>query len=608
MEKDLRRSSRPVKINRIPGFIYDEESVSVLASSRKNSSESRQRRRQVSESARSTASDGSPSVSGSISAEFTRSDWLALYRLPLFPNKASDSENPSNSGLVAKSKLSQSRSSNNSVFEDEGACAVTSLVNNSKCVDFRTDGGVSRQHSSTRYDLLERAEVFLSVSSSVRANSSDMPLSDLDGATGGEKSCECEEGQSCAHCAASGGGDGEPDLAKMMGEMLKKMDFIHTEVKSLKRTSNAQNNRLKLLEKQSDASESSDASIARKSSTKKKVNKGSLNKVKEKQARVIEERERDLRVLLDELDEIRQKEPESEEDLSSEDDVNLKKVQSKMSSKQKRKSKQIVKAIMKKVGGSFPEEDYTGNCASGSSESGTDSETEKKKSSSRRKVKSGAKVKKRPVIQTELWPHTIANEDDGLDVTSETISLSKFLSCFAFIMVSCDREKPESAGRTVLLYAVTSVLECLPWPEARSFHNLIMTKIEQGMVDWTTDFTELSEDFLTKKSRQSMRYVGATTSSSTVRNYDYNRSIGKGFGSGYNRPRYTRSEFTPGRGRTSISDVCRLWNGGVCSFGANCKKWHCCSACFNEGKVGEPHKAITHDSSAPRGRQNDRRV
>ena len=81
-------------------------------------------------------------------------------------------------------------------------------------------------------------------------------------------------------------------------------------------------------------------------------------------------------------------------------------------------------------------------------------------------------------MKTELWPHTIAFEDDGEEVTSEDISLAKFLVYFTKIMVSCVEK--EAAGRSVLLLAVSTVLECLPWKDARCFHNLMMLKIEQG--------------------------------------------------------------------------------------------------------------------------------
>ena len=105
----------------------------------------------------------------------------------------------------------------------------------------------------------------------------------------------------------------------------------------------------------------------------------------------------------------------------------------------------------------------------------------------RHKVKSGAKVKQRPVVRTELWPHTIANEEDGEEVTSENIGLSRFLSCFTFIMTNCGRR--EAAGRAEFLHAITNVLECLPWSDARAFHNMIMVRLEQDRVDWLKTFT-----------------------------------------------------------------------------------------------------------------------
>ena len=79
-------------------------------------------------------------------------------------------------------------------------------------------------------------------------------------------------------------------------------------------------------------------------------------------------------------------------------------------------------------------------------------------------MKSGAKIQKRPVIKTELWPHTIANEDDGENITSENINLSKFLSCFTYIVTCCGGV--ESRGRSALLHAVTTVLEYLQWTDA----------------------------------------------------------------------------------------------------------------------------------------------
>ena len=120
---------------------------------------------------------------------------------------------------------------------------------------------------------------------------------------------------------------------------------------------------------------------------------------------------------------------------------------------------------------------------------------------------------KRPVVRTELWPHTIANEDDNEDVTSENITLARFLACYSYIMITCD-EPPEVAGRAVLLHAIASVLECLPWKEARSFHNMIMVKIEQGRIDWDTNFAELGYQFLNRKLCLNMRSKSDSESTS----------------------------------------------------------------------------------------------
>ena len=129
-----------------------------------------------------------------------------------------------------------------------------------------------------------------------------------------------------------------------------------------------------------------------------------------------------------------------------------------------------------------------------------------------RKVKSGAQIKKRPVVKTELWPHTIANEEDGEEVDSESISLEKFFACFTHIMLNCSHA--ESKGRTALLHAVSLVLECLPWADARIFHNLIMVKIEQDRINWSANFPALANDYLDKKVRLSLRATRSTVTDS----------------------------------------------------------------------------------------------
>ena len=398
-----------------------------------------------------------------------------------------------------------------------------------------------------------------------------------------------------------GEGGGDRDLLSMMELMLAKLDTLTTEVTSLKRTVRTANSRISELEnKKSEPSEISDEnsdgnnSQNSKSGSKIKSKVGSTGKSKVnkvKQDRVLEDKQRTLKIMLDSLIDNNKKkknEEESEVEMSSDEEANARDMQKKMSSKQKSKAEKIVAKILKLVGGDIPEEEEDNNR---SSDSGTDNDSIKSKSS-RSKVKSGAKVKKRPVVRTELWPHTIANEDDGADLTSETINLAKFMACFSKFLITC--EGAEVAGRAVLLYAITLVLECLPWPEARLFHNVVMVKIEQGRIDWSTDFSELAEQYLNKKVRLGMRARINNAAGAAPRS-NYGNNGGRGYGNNYGRPRYyNRNEFTPGRYRGSNSVVCRQWNGGTCYYGQNCRKQHCCLTCFDEGKPGVDHKASFH--------------
>ena len=271
-----------------------------------------------------------------------------------------------------------------------------------------------------------------------------------------------------------------------------------------------------------------------------------------------------------------------------------------MSRKQKAKCDKIVNSILNEVGVRIPEEVQVNSATSGSG-SGTDSDDGKSSISRKQKVKSGAKVKKRPVIKTELWPHTIANENDGEEVSCENISLVKFLNCFSYILVTCG-DRAETDGRAVLLHAITSVFEYLQWPDVRIFHNLIMTKIEQGRLDWSTDFTVLGTQFVDKKVRQSARQRGSTATRGSSSGQG-NKGYGKTFGGNDNRFRQYSNRFSSNRNQYNSSLVCRLWNAGNCSFGADCKRWHCCLTCFDASKVEETsHKAADCGNQAQRNR------
>ena len=92
--------------------------------------------------------------------------------------------------------------------------------------------------------------------------------------------------------------------------------------------------------------------------------------------------------------------------------MNMKKMRRKMSKTIKEECEAKLHCKLKVAGASFHEEE---------SSSGTDSSSSVRRSKSKNKVKSGARIRNRPVIKTELWPHIIANEDDGDEVTSEDI-------------------------------------------------------------------------------------------------------------------------------------------------------------------------------------------
>ena len=148
-----------------------------------------------------------------------------------------------------------------------------------------------------------------------------------------------------------------------------------------------------------------------------------------------------------------------------------------MSKSQKEECQRKLSASLEYVGANFPEDDFDDPSSSSSSSSGRDSsDSDSHRKCRKKKVKSGSKIKKRPVVKTELWPHTIINENEGEDVSCDNITLAKFFTGFTYIMSTV--KKGESKGRSALLHAICMILDVLPWSEARTFHNLSMIKIE----------------------------------------------------------------------------------------------------------------------------------
>ena len=264
----------------------------------------------------------------------------------------------------------------------------------------------------------------------------------------------------------------------------------------------------------------------------------------------------------------------------------MKGIKKKLTRRQRDLCHQQVERRKKEAGATFPEDSFETTASSGNESASVKGSCRH----SRRQIKSGAKVKKRPVIKTELWPHTIANEDDGDDITSENISLAKFFSCFSYIMLDCGIN--ESRGRSGLLHAVSTVLEYLHWPEARTFHNVIMLKLEQGGLDWESDFSALAENFVDKKVRMSVKSKGTTTGTAYR-----SGNAGKGYGKGF---RGSSAGSNAGKGKGLHGAICWQWNYTSCTYGSSCKRWHVCKSCAEAGKLGEHHKASSHESSGSR--------
>ena len=311
------------------------------------------------------------------------------------------------------------------------------------------------------------------------------------------------------------------------------------------------------------------------------------NKPSAKSDRVEFEKNRGYKVLLEKMKDRNKCGAKNSSESSSDEEPNMAAIKKKMSKKQRDEARRRSAALLKQAGSTFPVDEDESNCSAGT---GSDSDNKIKLKG---KVKSGAKVRNRPVVRTELWPHTIANEDDNDDSTSESISLSKFLACFTYIMTSCE-EPVEALGRGLLLHAISSVFEYLPWAEARAFHNLVMIKVEQGRIDWNADFPSLANDYIDKKVRQSLRSRSKPTGSNSYSRGNFRgnfRGFGKGYGNASGKSSYNRSSPT-------YNSVCKQWNQGTCSYGDDCRRQHVCWTCHEAGKTDQHHKASTHGTSS----------
>ena len=598
MEDERRKSTRNIIIKQDPAFKYDDESIKFLV----NTSESRgvdieHRHHRISNAAAAATVAAGSSICANNTEKFAPIPphlWAKAFKsLPLISNTVSESVN-----ILSGNSLVNPSASQISGAECSAPNSFSSVVNLSPVASRALYGEVQCRVSSTDADFLDADDnIFLAVSPTSHSEIAGMALEDE--VVGGSDKCECSGDNSCSDCA-TGKAAGAPvkaiaappqlsDIMALLQNMNKTVNTLTEDVSNLKENFGVQASKIEQLEAMSRASSRASSRVATSCdeartsqgpSGSQGVKSSKKSNSKSKQSRQDEEKIRSLQVVSNQLKELKEKQSrdkDSQAGAESSDDslFNVKALKKKMSKREKQACDLKVSDRLEQAGGFFPEDDSSSSNG-GPNSSGTESESGRRRRS-RRKVKSGADVKKRPVIRTYLWPHTVANEEDDEDLTCDTIGLPRFLSCFTLIMLNCG--KVEKAGRANFLNAFSAVYECLPWTEARSFHNMVMLRLEQGEISWQEDFLKLAHKFLDRKVRQSLRTRSTVAGSSS-----YNKS-GRRYSS------YSK-------GKALYGSVCKSWNRGVCTYGEKCKFKHVCWTCFEAGKTGEQHKALFHSNSA----------
>ena len=602
MASGQRRSSRNCKCTKNSDFVYEEELDQILKSRKTHKSSDWQ----LSYHSDSNTSDSAIAIV-SVNSNLGEQTSPIIANLPIFVSESYYNNGlfPSESADVSVLNSGQSQNPNTPSVGRVQISAVNVNIG-------RSDG--KRTTSSTRGDFLELEGNFLSAGSSTAI--SEMSGSETEGASALPVKCSvCGKGefQNCAVCASAD----EVPLARSMMAALEQIQVLTGQVASLVSVNQAVLGRLSRLEGNRNSDYES-ASAQPSSDQAYKSSHKSAGKIKSKKNRVEEEGARYYSVVQDNLRSLNRSKEKTEHAGKNPGELGLHDGLQSLSLEQKKEVNRKVANILKGVGGSFPP-DGSEDSSSSSSGKESDGSRSSRRRRHRRKVKSGAKIKTRPVVKTELWPHTVSNENDGADVSSEDITLAKFSSSFTLIMTMC-QDKVESVGRVVLLHAIFMILEHLPWTEARLFHNMVMLKLEQNRIDWNCKFTTLADDFLLNKLKQNLRGKATPSNSGSshrTNNFNnngyrsnfnnngygpnfnnnngygsYHNNNGYGRGSSYNGNRYQAGIFRP------HTNICWQWNNGTCSYGERCKRWHCCRTCADSGKLGEPHKASSHSAGA----------
>ena len=549
MDEGPRRSSRLVKFHSDPNFVYDKESVRCFPESG------------------SSGESTNPAIDNSGKNSNTN---ICLNSIEL----------PINANFIQENNIELSSRRRSQSQERKSTSEADDCNKVNKPV----------LKSSTRDDVLEFKDSIWSVSSAFCTDTSEMPTDDevCDGSCTG-----CVQDSVCTFVTAgkstnaeAGGEQGSDEASKSKGttyeeavdQLLEAVSSLRSEVRELRGC----------VEKQSERIEDQEEIIHQIRESGREESGSERSRVrsdrgKSKELRAEADKARSLKVVKDKI---------SNDGMFSEevpdDGADLKGIKKKLTRRQRDQCRQQVDRRMKEAGAVFPDDSFVTTDSSGNESASVKGRCRH----SARQIKSGAKIKKRPVIKTVLYPHTIANEDDGEDITAENITLAKFFSCFSYIMLDCGII--ESRGRAELLHAISTVLEYLHWPEARTFHNVIILKIEQGVLDWESDFSALADNFVDKKVRMSFKSKGSATGTGAAYR---SGNAGKGYGKGF---RGSSAGGYAGKSKGLHGAICWQYNYTSCTYGSSCKRWHICKTCAEAGKLGEQHKASSHEGSSSR--------
>ena len=420
MEESLRRGSRSRKVKRDPDFIYEESSCSILLNSNNRKPENR------TQCPTDITSDSSDSSSSDLFLE-SKSDTVqsiavneVINNLPELVISSVNSEFYDISGCIAQNYLSQSLT--------EQANDLIGQSSESECV--QNNNKVKRAGSSTLGDFLDLQGNYLSVS--------DMSLiNDEAGATALPLTCKvccselASESEQCITCASAN----DHPLGRIMLRALGQIGGLKSDVNAVGRILQNQSERLSRLELNS-----ANSGLSGLESGSEPIfshqRQGVKSKLKHKVNRVESEKYRQLPVVKENLRRQEKSKTATESEYEDEERRN-RDLERNLSKSQQEEVDRKLAASLERAGGVFPEyevdpsSDTSSSSGKETSESESDLGRSKKK---KKKIKSGAEIKTRPVKKRETWPHTIINEDEGVEITSQDISLSKFFTAFTYLM------------------------------------------------------------------------------------------------------------------------------------------------------------------------------